>query len=79
LLRTLFRHAGRLVATERLASDAWGRSGSEERHALKQVIYRLRRKLEEQTTQAHLLETTRNAGYRWSSHDLAADVRALHQ
>jgi len=65
VLRSLFRHPGRLVPTDRLAADAWGRAGAEERHALKQVVYRLRRKLEDTTSFADLLETTRGAGYRW--------------
>lgn len=67
VLSQLFRTPGRLVTTERLASEAWGRAGSEERHALKQVVYRLRRKLEELTTIPDLVETTRGAGYRWSA------------
>ena len=69
LLRALLRSSGRTVSTERLVSEAWGRSGAEERHALKQVIYRLRRKLEATTTIADRLHTLRNAGYRWSGGD----------
>jgi DNA-binding response OmpR family regulator len=69
LLRALMRSPGRTVSTERLVSEAWGRSGAEERHALKQVIYRLRRKLESSTTIADRLHTLRNAGYRWSGGD----------
>jgi DNA-binding response OmpR family regulator len=76
VLHMLFKHAGRLVATERLATEAWGRAGYQERHALKQVIYRLRRKLEEQTPHAALLETTRNAGYRWAPHTPSSDAPA---
>ncbi len=75
VLRTLFKNTGRLVSAERLANDAWGRAGSEERHALKQVIYRLRRKLEKQTARADLLETSRNAGYRWTCDDSATAAR----
>lgn len=76
VLRQLFRTPGRLVTTERLASEAWGRAGSEERHALKQVVYRLRRKLEHLTTIPDLVETTRGAGYRWSARS-SNDKRAL--
>ena len=37
---------GRLVAMEQLATAAWGTAGTEERHALRQCMHRLRRKLE---------------------------------
>jgi DNA-binding response OmpR family regulator len=67
LLRELMTTPGRTVSTERLVTEAWGRSGAEERHALKQVIYRLRRKLETRTSIAGRLCTLRNAGYRWES------------
>jgi DNA-binding response OmpR family regulator len=65
LLRALMATPGRTVSTERLVVDAWGRTGAEERHALKQVIYRLRRKLQARTPIANRLRTLRNAGYRW--------------
>jgi DNA-binding response OmpR family regulator len=67
LLQALMTTPGRTVSTERLVTEAWGRAGAEERHALKQVIYRLRRKLETQTPIADRLRTLRNAGYRWDS------------
>lgn len=66
VLQVLMRNSGRLVSSDRLATEAWGRAGAEERHALKQVIYRLRRKLESTASLAGLLATTRSAGYRWS-------------
>jgi DNA-binding response OmpR family regulator len=65
VLQVLLRNSGRLVTTERLATEAWGRAGTEERHALKQVVYRLRRKLEEHPLLVGALQTTRSAGYRW--------------
>lgn len=67
LLQALMSTPGRTVSTERLMTEAWGRSGAEQRHALKQVIYRLRRKLEILTPIAHRLRTLRNAGYRWDT------------
>jgi DNA-binding response OmpR family regulator len=78
VLNALFRHAGRLVTSDRLAAEAWGRAGAEERHALKQVVYRLRRKLEDTTTFHGLLETTRGAGYRWVGRGLSLRVDTLH-
>lgn len=65
VLHTLMTNAGRTIGAERLLMDAWGRSGPEERHALKQVVYRLRRKLAVNPEVAELLNTNRNAGYRW--------------
>jgi DNA-binding response OmpR family regulator len=78
VLNALFRSAGRLVTTDRLATEAWGRAGAEERHALKQVVYRLRRKLEDTTSFHGLLETTRGAGYRWVGHGLSLRAETLH-
>ncbi len=46
LLRALLGSTGRAVSGERLALEAWGKAEHEQRHALKQVVYRLRRKLE---------------------------------
>lgn len=77
LLNALFRHPGRLVPTDRLAAEAWGRAGAEERHALKQVVYRLRRKLEDTTSFPGLLETTRGAGYRWVGRGLSLRAQGL--
>lgn len=65
VLQTLMTHAGRTIGAEKLLMDAWGRAGPEERHALKQVVYRLRRKLADYPDVASFLNTNRNAGYRW--------------
>lgn len=65
VLQTLMTHAGHTIGAEKLLMDAWGRAGPEERHALKQVVYRLRRKLAEHPEVAAFLNTNRNAGYRW--------------
>jgi DNA-binding response OmpR family regulator len=65
LLRVLLGSPGRAVSAERLALEAWGKAEPEQRHALKQVVYRLRRKLEATAELAGRLETSRNAGYRW--------------
>lgn len=65
LLGALLGSAGRAISAERLAMEAWGKVSSAERHALKQVIYRLRRKLESEPSFAGRLQTARSAGYRW--------------
>jgi DNA-binding response OmpR family regulator len=65
LLRVLLASGGRAVSGERLAVEAWGKAEVEQRHALKQVVYRLRRKLQELPELAGRLQTLRSAGYRW--------------
>jgi two-component system KDP operon response regulator KdpE len=67
VLQILMAAAGRTVNADRLVSEAWGRAGPEERHALKQVIYRLRRKLDSNAATQGRLQTTRSAGYRWAT------------
>ena len=69
LLRALLAAPGRAVSTERLAMEAWGKVTASERHALKQVIYRLRRKIERAPAFAGRLQTARSAGYRWRKDD----------
>ena len=66
-LRVLLGSPGRAVGAERLALEAWGKSGTEQRHALKQVVYRLRQKLARLPALAGRLQTSRSAGYRWRS------------
>lgn len=74
ILQLLLADAGRLVSVERLATAAWGRAGTEERHALKQCVYRLRFKLEDRTGNGNWLETVRNGGYRWVDQRGAAET-----
>lgn len=74
VLQALMSTPGRTVSADRLVTDAWGRCGPEERHALKQVIYRLRRKLDSEPALRDRLQTTRSAGYRWSSDHVENDV-----
>lgn len=65
LLRALLGLPGRAVSAERLELEAWGNAAPAHRHALKQIIYRLRRKLENEPAFAGRLQTARSAGYRW--------------
>jgi DNA-binding response OmpR family regulator len=74
LLRSLFQQPGRLVAMDELATTAWGRAGAEERHALRQCMHRLRRKLEQLLGSRDVLETVRGGGYRW----VDAPVAGVH-
>jgi DNA-binding response OmpR family regulator len=63
LLQILFAHAGRVVATARLLQHVWGAAG-EDRQALKQLVHRLRQKLEPDPAQPRYLLTASGEGYR---------------
>jgi DNA-binding response OmpR family regulator len=65
VLDVLLSNAGHYVDAKTLVTEIWGRSGTDERKALKQVIYRLRRKLNSNPTVAALLGTSRSLGYCW--------------
>jgi len=57
-------NAGHVVGTERLLVHVWGRSGSGDRQLLKQLVHRLRHKIEPDPTQPRYLQTESGAGYR---------------
>jgi DNA-binding response OmpR family regulator len=56
---------GRTVTVERLLAHIWGRTTSRERRTLKQLIYRLRHKIERDPAAPELLQTTPGAGYKF--------------
>lgn len=63
-LHLLMTSPGRTVTAERLLLHVWGRSSSRERRTLKQLVYRLRQKLEQDPATPHVLLTTPGAGYK---------------
>lgn len=63
-LHLLMTSPGRTVTAERLLNHVWGRVTSRERRTLKQLIYRLRQKLEDDPTEPRILQTTPGAGYK---------------
>jgi DNA-binding response OmpR family regulator len=65
LLEVLMRHAGQVVTTESLISAVWGSAGGD-RTMLKQLVYRLRSKIEPDTSQPIYLETVPGVGYTFS-------------
>jgi DNA-binding response OmpR family regulator len=77
LLRELLDSPGRAVSIHKLSLAAWGRAGRSERHALKQVIYRLRRKLQALEPLSGRLQSVRSVGYRWSAEAAPSSPRAL--
>lgn len=80
LLGVLLSNVGAYVNAKTLMKQAWGQSGDRERNALKQVIYRLRRKLGDHATPPATLETSRARGYRLQIRPLehAADAKRRH-
>ena len=63
-LHLLMSSPGRTVTAERLLIQVWGRNTARERRTLKQLIYRLRQKLENDPAAPQVLQTTPGAGYK---------------
>jgi DNA-binding response OmpR family regulator len=64
LLQILLANAGHVVGTERLLTHVWGHRGSGDRQLLKQLVHRLRTKLEIDPAHPLVLLTEPGAGYR---------------
>jgi DNA-binding response OmpR family regulator len=64
LLQILIANAGHVVGTERLLTHVWGHRGSGDRQLLKQLVHRLRQKIEVDPAEPALLKTESGAGYR---------------
>lgn len=62
-LQLLFAHAGQTVRTDRVLIHVWGRTFSDDRQVLKQLVHRVRQKLG--GPEGHsVIETIPGAGYR---------------
>jgi DNA-binding response OmpR family regulator len=64
LLQILIANAGHVVGTERLLVHVWGSRGSGDRQLLKQLVHRLRHKIEPDPAHPRYLTTESGAGYR---------------
>jgi DNA-binding response OmpR family regulator len=64
LLQILIANAGHVVGTERLLTHVWGHRGSGDRQLLKQLVHRLRQKIEVDPAAPQVLKTEAGAGYR---------------
>jgi len=64
LIQLLLAHAGRVVRTERLYGHVWGTRGGGDRQLLKQLVHRLRHKIEVDPQQPAILLTEAGVGYR---------------
>jgi DNA-binding response OmpR family regulator len=63
LLQILIANAGHVVGTERLLTHVWGHRGSGDRQLLKQLVHRLRQKIEVDPAAPRFLCTDAGAGY----------------
>ena len=63
LVQLLFVHRGRTVSTERILVHVWGDRGNGDRQLLKQLVHRLRQKIEQDPADPRLIHTVPNAGY----------------
>jgi DNA-binding response OmpR family regulator len=64
LMQILIANVGHVVGTERLLVHVWGSSGSGDRQLLKQLVHRLRHKIEPDAVHPTYLQTEPGAGYR---------------
>ena len=64
LLQSLLANAGRTVSSDRLLDHVWGHRGAGDRQLLKQLVHRVRQKIERDPSNPEILETVPVAGYR---------------
>ena len=64
LLQMLLSNAGRSVNSDRLLSQVWGHRNSGDRQLLKQLVHRLRQKIEADPANPTILQTAPSSGYK---------------
>ncbi|PZN29609.1 MAG: DNA-binding response regulator [Proteobacteria bacterium] len=64
LLQMLLANAGHTVSSDRLLMQVWGHKGSGDRQLLKQLVHRLRQKIEVDPANPQMLQTAPGAGYK---------------
>jgi len=64
LMQMLLAQAGRVVNSDRLLVQVWGHRGSGDRQLLKQLVHRLRHKIEANPAVPQLLQTAPPSGYK---------------
>lgn len=67
LLRLLLSHRGRPIDADRIIGFVWSDRDAADRESLKQVVHRLRRKLENAGGEAAWIEYVPNAGYAFAA------------
>lgn len=64
LLQMLLANAGRTVSSDRLLIQVWGHRNSGDRQLLKQLVHRLRQKIEVDPAAPRWLQTSSGSGYK---------------
>jgi DNA-binding response OmpR family regulator len=64
LLQHLLANAGHTVSSDRLLIHVWGHRGAGDRQLLKQLVHRVRQKIEPDPANPGILQTAPGAGYR---------------
>jgi DNA-binding response OmpR family regulator len=64
LLQMLVANAGHTVSSDRLLMQVWGHKGAGDRQLLKQLVHRLRQKIEIDPAQPQMLQTVAGVGYK---------------
>ncbi len=64
LLQMLVANAGHTVSADRLLMQVWGHKGAGDRQLLKQLVHRLRQKVEIDPSLPQILQTAPGAGYK---------------
>ena len=64
LLQMLLANVGRTVSSDRLLIQVWGHRNSGDRQLLKQLVHRLRHKIEADPANPQLLQTSAGSGYK---------------
>jgi DNA-binding response OmpR family regulator len=64
LLQMLLANAGRTVNSDRLLVQVWGHRNSGDRQLLKQLVHRLRQKIERDPANPAVLQTAAGSGYK---------------
>ena len=69
LVRTLARHAGRVVTHKRLIAAVWGPDATVDAQFVRVLVAQVRQKLEEEPSSPRILLTEPGVGYRLASED----------
>jgi hypothetical protein len=70
VFRLLVRHTGKVLSTDAILTQAWGPEWIGEPDLVKQYVYRLRRKIEEDPDSPRYLHTVRGGGYYFDAEGL---------
>jgi DNA-binding response OmpR family regulator len=64
LMHLLLANAGHTVSSDRLLMQVWGHKGAGDRQLLKQLVHRVRQKIEIDPANPQILQTSASAGYK---------------